>query len=344
MKINVISVYNYEIVHYADSELKVFSKFNRIFIVRENKKQKIILPVNFKQKIIGVIRLSRRLFRLDKMCVLPVAEGYVAFWQGNVYHISNEGRVRHTLRMRNCRNPLHNSIVNLEGKTLYFGEYGNPSASGKSVYKSINGGISWNEVFNISCDRIKHIHACEWDPYENRVWVLTGDYEGQSYLISADENFRDIEWIGDGTQDYRTLGLVFKKDSIHWCMDSPLRDSYHIIYNRETKKIQKGQLLPGPAWYLKELSEGDVMVSTAQEIGPSHKDDKIHVLYTNDLETWTDVAQFEHDGLKKRYFKFGVIGFSDGRQDKGTFYMHAEAIKGYDGKAMLCELVDEDES
>ena len=345
MKIKIIKKYNFEIVHYADDNMQLFSRFNRISVYRDNKEELMInLPISIGQKLLGNFRILRRLFRLDKMCVLPTNAGYVAFWQGSVYHISREGLIIHALQMEGCRNPLHNSIVNVDGNTLYFGEYGNPNPNGKSVYRSNNGGISWEKVYHISCDRIKHIHSCKWDPYERKIWVLTGDYEGQSYILCADEDFGNVEWIGDGTQYFRAIDLVFRENDIHWCMDSPIKDSYHVILNRKTRSITLGQLFPGPVWYLKELSDGGVLVSTAQEIGPSHKDDKLHIMYTSDLRSWINVAQFEHDGLKKRYFKFGVIGFSDGRQNKDGFFMHAEAVKGYDGKSLFCCLVDDEEN
>jgi hypothetical protein len=339
--IKTIKEFNYEIAHYTDSALKIFSKFNKITVYIEDRIDvEIKLPINFRQFLFGKFRILRRFLRLDKMCVTPVTNGYVVFWQGDVYHATKQGRLKHTLKLESCRNPLHNSIANINGEVLYFGEYGNKTSKGKSVYKSEDGGLSWKNVYNISCNKIKHIHACKWDPYEEKVWILTGDFEEESYLICADKEFKNVEWIGDGSQYYRTLDLIFQENEVHWCMDSPLIDSRHIILDRKTRTISKNQIFPGPVWYMKQLSSGDILVSTAQEIGPSHKDKKLHIMHTTDLETWADIAQFQHDGLKKRYFKFGVICFSDGEQDKQGFFIHAEAVRHYDGKTLLCCLME----
>jgi hypothetical protein len=57
-----------------------------------------------------------------------------------------------------------------------------------------------------------------------------------------------------------------------------------------------------------------------------------------DLETWEDVHQFKHDGLPKRYFKFGVVGFAEGPQSAASFYIFLEALQGLDGKTVRCRL------
>lgn len=343
MEVKIKEVVDYEIVHYADKNLEIFSKFSTIMIRSNDGSTIIKMPTKWWQKFFGLSRLTRRLLRLDKMCVIPTATGYVSFWQGKVYHIARDGKMKMTLTMNSCRNPLHNSIACINGVELFFGEYGPQSSFGKSVYRSADGGMNWEEVYRIFGTKIKHIHACKWDPYTNRIWVLTGDFNGQSYLICADKNFSEVEWIGDGSQYYRTLDLVFTENEIHWCMDSPLQDSFHVVFNRGTKSIKTGYLFPGPVWYVKQLSQGGVIVSTAQEIGPAHKDDKVHLLYTKDFVTWFDIAKFRHDGLPKRYFKFGVVAFSDGEQTPDDFFIHAEAIEGLDGKVLRCSLLGKGE-
>lgn len=336
----VKEIINKEIAHYSNGKIKIFSKFNKIAIQIDGKDETTIkLPINFIQRILGLSRLFRRLLRLDESCLLPTDTGYVAFWQGNVYHIKhNDNTPIHTLKMTGCRNPPHNSVANTDGENLYFGEYGKPHPSGKSIYHSPDGGLTWKKVFNISCDKIRHIHACKWDRYEEKVWVFTGDFDGQAHVLCADREFRNVEWIGDGSQYYRAVDALFEKDAVHWIMDSPLAAVHHIKLNRKTRKISIGQAFPGPVWYLKRLSDGLVLASTVQEIGPSHKDHNVHLFASRNLKKWVEVAQFEHDGFKKGLMKFGVGSFADGSQNSDAFYMHFEAIRKLDGKVCLCSL------
>ncbi|MEJ2637176.1 MAG: hypothetical protein P8184_18065, partial [Calditrichia bacterium] len=107
---------------------------------------------------------------------------------------------------------------------------------------------------------------------------------------------------------------------------------------RKSRTIKKKQLFPGPVWYIKRLTDGYYLAATVQEIGPSVKTRSAHLMVSRDLDRWEDIYQFPHDGLPKRYFKFGVIGFPDGRCQSDSFYIFAEAVKGLDGKTALCEI------
>jgi hypothetical protein len=222
---------------------------------------------------------------------------------------------------------------------LYFGEYGtNSSGSEVPVYRSADGGRSWQTVFVFPPGKTKHVHGCYYDPIEEKIWVLTGDFENECHILCADRDFKNVEWIGDGQQIYRACNVFFEKDSVHWIMDSQLQNSYHIKLDRRSRAIEQKQLFPGPVWYIKRLEDGYYLAATAQETGPGVKDQYAHLMISKDLETWEDIHQFQHDAFPKRYFKSGVIGFPDGHQHSNSFHLFAEAIKGLDGKIALCEI------
>ncbi|NQV51345.1 MAG: GNAT family N-acetyltransferase [Candidatus Marinimicrobia bacterium] len=329
-----------EIAHFCDDKIKIFSKFNRVTIEQKGSEtRQISLPVSISQRILGLHRLSRRLFRLDKSSIIPTSSGYVAFWQGNVFHLSHEDdKPNHTLSLVGCRNPLHNSVANIDGNILYVGEYGQPHEAGKSIYRSLDGGLSWEKIYNIPQSKIRHIHACKWDPFEEKIWVFTGDFEGQSWVLCADKDFKDVEWIGDGSQQYRAVDAIFDKVAVHWVMDSPLSEVHHIRLDRKTRSIRIGKVFNGPVWYLKKLMDGVTLAGSVQEVGPSHVDTKVHIYATRNMKKWVDIAQFDHDGFKKGIMKFGVAAFADGEQDSTSFYIHFEAVSGFDGKVVQCSL------
>ncbi|OCZ49435.1 hypothetical protein [Dehalobacter sp. TeCB1] len=341
MKLSFIKKIDQEIIHYADDVQVISSKFNRINMKNQSGEKSIKLSLSFVKQLLGKFRLTRRFLRLDKMCVIPTTTGYVVFWQGGVYHLNFDFfTLRHIMTMTGCRNPLHNAVANVDGSELFFGEYGRPHPEGKSIYRSLDGGISWEKVYQISCDKIRHIHSCNWDPYERKIWVFTGDFEGQSHVICADRDFREVEWIGNGSQHYRAINPLFENDSIHWIMDSPLKEVHHVRLDRQTRQIEIKQTFPGPVWYSKKLNDGYYLAATAQEVGPSHQDECLHFMVSKDLEQWEDIAQFKSDHMPKGLFKFGVIGFADGKQNRDNFYLFFEAVKGYDGKSCLCQLED----
>jgi hypothetical protein len=340
MKFTIKNILPGEICHYASPEMMITSSYNRVFVNRNGREDSFSLPSDGWKSILGIFRLTRRALRLDKCNVVPVDGGFVVVRQGRVYRYDEAARtLTQTLVLKNCRNVLHQSIAVIDGKELFFGEYGNnPNRAEVPVYRSTDGGRSWQPVFVFPAGRIKHVHGCYFDPIEKKVWVLTGDFKDECHILVADSEFKHIEWIGDGQQTFRTCNVFFEKDSVHWIMDSQLQDSFHIKLDRKTRKIEKKQPFPGPVWYIKRLEDGIYLAATAQEIGPGVKDGYAHLMASRDLETWQDVYLFEHDGLPKRWFKFGVIGFADGAQRSDNFYIFTEAVKGFDGRIALCAI------
>ncbi|MCS7010882.1 MAG: hypothetical protein N2049_04015 [Anaerolineales bacterium] len=340
MQLRVHALLPYEICHYADGKTLITSRYHWIYVQHGVDRYCLRLPERAWLRPFGLLRLTRRLARLDKCNVVPVEGGLVIIRQGRVYRYdAAHRRLQEVLKLRNCRNVLHQSIAVLEGRQLYFGEYGrNAERREVPVYRSLDGGQTWETVFCFPRGKIKHVHGCYYDPYEDKIWVLTGDYADENYLLCADRDFRQVEWIGDGQQRYRTCNLFFRPESVDWVMDSHLEPSYHICLDRRTRRIEIKQMFPGPVWYVKTLEDGWYLAATAQEIGPGVLDRYAHLMVSRDLETWEELARFEHDGWPKKLFKFGVIGFADGPQTSQEFYLFAEALKGFDGKTARCAL------
>jgi len=335
-------VLDQEICHYANPQMTIFSRSNRVRVGGPTGSRVIQLPEGGWKKLASRSRLARRAFRLDKCNVAPVGNNLVIIRQGKVYHYNGTTQaLTPTLRLKNCRNILHQSIAVTPDRALYFGEYGNnPERQEVPIYRSQDGGMSWEQIFTFPRGKIKHVHGCYLDPFEDKIWIFSGDFKNECFILCADQDFQKVEWIGNGQQEYRACNAFFEKDSIHWIMDSHLEDSYHIEMDRKTRQIKRKQRFPGPVWYIKKLEDQFYLAATAQEIGPGVHDAYAHLMVSRDLESWEDIYQFKHDGFPKRFFKFGVVGFADGTQTSAAFYLFLEALRRLDGKTVLCKLVE----
>jgi hypothetical protein len=335
------SLLNKEIVHYAGNNVLITSKYRTVSFQKNGETRLVKLPEpSLIKNFLGLFRLSRRALRLDKCNVFLHDDNLIIIRAGIVYHYDSARDIlQPTLKLRNCRNILHQSINATPEGLIYFGEYGsNKNRESVPVYRSDDGGRSWVEIYTFSPGDIKHIHGCYYDKYTDTVWVCTGDFQDENWLLQADRDFKEVKRYGDGQQRFRTCNLIFTEQEVHWLMDSQLEASYHIKMDRSTQKVTVGQKLMGPVWYIKSLGEGLHIAATAQEIGDGVLDNKIHLYASEDLHTWKTVKTFDHDGLPKGYFKFGVIGFADGPQTRDNFYMFFEATKGLDGKSVKCSI------
>ena len=343
MELSFLEAIEKEICHYASKNTFISSKHNRIYISKSNLELQVSLPRQGWKDYFGFSRYLRRLLRLDKCNVALLDDGFIAIRMSKVYrYYFATKELKHVLTINNCRNVLHQSIAVVNGNEIFFGEYGNNSDQkvAVTVYRSLNGGESWDKIYQFPPGKIKHIHGCYYDPYEEKIWTLTGDFKGQCYMLCSDKDFADVEWIGDGDQVFRACNLFFEKDSIHWVMDSQLQDSYHIEMDRKTREIHKRTVFAGPVWYIKKLVDGYYLAATAQEKGAGVKDEYAHLYASKDLIEWQEIYRFEHDGLPKRYFKNGIVSFADGDQDSTSFYIFTEAIKNLDGKIAKCKIID----
>ncbi len=333
-----------EIVHFADRQRIVGSYFNQIWMREQETVHTARLPLRWWEPLSGGLRLARRALRQDKCNIFIQPGGVTAIRAGVVYHLAPDLRnCQPVLRLRNCRNILHQSFCVTPDGQAYFGEYGaNRERTSVPVHHSSDGGKSWNVVFEFPAGSIKHVHGCYYDRFEDSLWVCTGDYAGENRILRTDRHFKNQEWIGDGSQKFRTCNFFFTNTAVHWLMDSQLEQSFAVRLDRRTRAITVGQPLPGPVWYIKELADGYYLAGTAQEIGPGVRDGHAHLLVSRDLERWEDLHLFQHDGWPKRYFKFGVLGFADGVQSSADFPVFFEALAGVDGQSVRCSLADTD--
>lgn len=332
-----------EIVHYYDKTCMITSRHRQVTVRRQGRSDKIRLP-SVQADVFGFSRLARRALRLDKCNVLPVGENakaLVLVRKSRVYFCNLEDGILHqTLTLSNCRQLLHQSIARVGEHELFMGEYGgNPKRCQVPVYRSQDAGRSWETVFKFAAGSIKHIHGCYWDPWWERLWVLTGDFSGECWMLVADRDFKDVQWLGDGEQVWRAVNLFFMEDRVVWLMDSQLEENKLVTYDRRSGDIDVGIGLPGPVWYIKRLHDGRYLAGTACERGPGVKDGYAHLLYSPDLSTWSEVARFAHDGFPRPYFKNGVIGFAEGKQSTEDFVLFGEALHGLDGRAVRARLV-----
>ena len=344
MKFSADETIDAEIFHYFDDKLRITSKCNKLKIEYREMSRTIDLPLSWIKQIFSTFRIVRRAIRTDKCVFHPIfANGklvaVVGAYQGGIYKIDWPTMLtRKTGVFRQGRVPLHQSICLTETGNIFLGEYSSNSKNLQvQLWKSKDGGGSWEIVFEFARMKARHIHGCFWDTFEKKIWICTGDKDGECNIISADEEFKQINWFGDGTQIWRTCHLIFRKEYVIWGMDSPLIPCYINKLNRRTGELQQVQKVSGPIWYAKDLCDGWTLFASSVEGGVSEEDNYAKIYAAKDESNWQEIYRVEKDSWPM-LFKYGVIAFASGNQDSSRFYIFGEALKELDGKALRCSI------
>ncbi len=338
--------YGAESVHYFDNNTNVFTRFNKVFIKEDNLITEIKIPIKWWKKIIGHSRILRRLFRIDQYTIKLIdkdKKNLIIINDGNVFYYDNQKKILQlTLKLKQCNQLLKNSICEAGNGEIFFGEYGqNKNRLPIPIYKSTDGGKSWKIVYCIRAKKARHIHGCFWDEFENKIWILTGDFKNENHFICTDTNFTNIEWIGDGTQKFRACNLFFMKNYIYWITDSELENNNLYKLKRENREYKKLQSFPGPVWYTKKIDSNNYLASITCEKGPGSHPKYGFIYHSKDLEKWNQVIKLKKDFWPKKYFKNGVISFSDGQQNINSFEITGEGFEDFDGNSHICEILND---
>jgi hypothetical protein len=331
-----------EIVHFYSDELLVVSTHRRVVVQRKDDSRTVITLPRTKFDALGFSRLARRALRLDKCNVFPVdpnGQSLILIRQGAAYKYDDRRGLRQTLALRQSRNVLHTDFCKTKSGRIFFGEYGaNTDRQPIPIYVSDDDGNTWQIAYQIPAGKAKHVHSVYADKYSNKIWIFTGDADGECWVIEANEDFSEVRYLGDGSQIYRACTTFFTPDKVVWAMDSPLEPSQTVHFDRMTGSVEFHGSFPGPIWYGLEVPPTGYLLASTVEPGESVTGYEAGIYFSENLVTWSRSAAFTKDHWPMGLFKFGVIGFSRGERSDGSFFVFGEALKGLDGRSLRCKI------
>jgi len=284
-------------------------------------------------------RFTRRAMRVDKCNLFPTRAGkLLGIRAGTVYEIES-GIIRPLFSIQgDC--VLHRGITESAKSNIYFGEYFMNLARGPVRIWRVSADLNKYDIaYTFDAGTIRHVHGVYRDPYcKNRLWVTVGDYEGECYFVVTDNEFETVQWIGDGTQMWRAVGLLFTNKSVCWLTDSHLEQNYTITLDRESLQLTVHDEVESSSWYCSSTSDGFFLAATTVEKGPGVKTNKALLMFSENGINWETVASFKKDLLPMLPFKFGVISFPSGNFSSDSFWISGEGLIGLDGCSLLCSL------
>lgn len=279
-----------------------------------------------KAHLMSLLRLSRQLLRQGIHHLVPLGNGDLfVVAKRCAYTVGADGNVKHEFRGFRGNKPGHQGVCVTPEGTLFFGEYTlNQNRDHDTVlYRSTNGGATFEAVLTLPMKEYRHIHFVKHDPYENCLWLGTGDEDFECKLMRSDDNGTTWETVGQGSQDWRAIGVCFDESSLTWGTDAgSVPDQNHIIrMDRKTKVIEILADAEGPCHGCASFSDGRVFISTGVEGGENEKD-RFARLKRLDGKGMTELLKRKKD-VMPLILQYGVIRFPLGteRTDRAVFTM-----------------------
>lgn len=273
---------------------------------------------NVKERIIASNRLSRQLLRQGLHHLVPLPNGDVFVTAKRIaYVMGQDGEIKSTFTGYLGNKPGHQGVCVTPDGTIFFGEYTlNPHRDHDThLYRSIDGGKSFDIVLTLKKDEVRHIHFVKYDPYEQCVWLGTGDEDFENLLLRSFDNGVTWEKVGGGSQDWRAIGVCFHQDFLVWGTDAgSVPDQNHIVQmDRKTKQLAIIDNAEGPCHGCGSFHDGRVFISTGVEGGENEKDRYARLKQIENGKV-TDILREKKD-MFPLILQYGVIRFPLGTEN-----------------------------
>ena len=307
------------IVRYVSVGSVIFAKGSNLYEANDcgsNIKRLPSLPIRRTMRLLNLSRILRRLFRSDVSHWRALSSERNVVMAGNsVYH--RYGDEMWSLGAAIIgRRPLF-LMLTPEDHLLY-GEYrNNAERSPVSVWRSLDGGVTWRSAWTFN--NIRHIHGVFYDPYAKSIWVTTGDADAESGIWVTDDNFIHLDLIAGGAQRFRVIQLLFTKQFIYFGSDALTEENYIYRMERKTGNIEILQAVSGTIFWGCKVGTC-LFLSTAVEPSTVNKNNYACIWGSQDGVKWKCIAKFRKDLWPMKLFQYGQIIFPAGDNQTGKLW------------------------
>ncbi len=288
-----------------------------------------IFRPELKRRLTVSNRITARLFRdgFHALAVLPTG-GLIAAVAGAIVSMrpqQTEFCVAHTIT-RGTR-PLH--ITALPNDLVYWGEYFDNSARDEvHIYRSSDG-ENWEIAYTFPRGAIRHVHNVVYDPWEDCLWVLTGDYGDECRILQVDCKFNRVETVLQGNQQARAVALVPMSDGLYFSSDTPLESNFIYCLDRTRKLIQLSPISSSSIYGCRVGAH--VFFSTMVEPSQVNRDLRVRIYgsQTNPQDL-RPLLEWRKDAWPLGLFQYGNAVFPDGNNTTPYLALTAVAVRSED--------------
>ena len=292
-------------------------------------------PVSLAAKWAADLRLLRRAGKLTFRELAPGPGGELIAVVGKGLYILRDGddRFEEVLRVKDGGRPKGTCVA--PSGNMFVGEYGmNKDRRRMRIWGAGPKGRDWQVVYTFPAGSIRHIHNLVWDENRNGIWVLTGDRENECSISFTGDEFKTLDEVVKGGQEYRACNLFCEPDAVYYATDSETSQNWFVSLNPETGETNKIQKLPGSSIYANRMA-GMYFVSTCVEPSKVNKTPWSTLWCSKDLVEWEEFTRFKKDMWPGEYFGFGNIVLPRIEGECPYIIYSATCVKSFDNTAFI---------
>jgi hypothetical protein len=237
--------------------------------------------------------------------------------------LPQETQFRISHRMLRGTRPLH--IAATPDDRLFWGEYfDNPQRAELHIYTSNDRGVTWEVAYTFSKGAIRHVHNIIHDPWENCLWILTGDDGSECRILKASCDLRHVEVVLSGNQQARAVAMVPTRDGVFFSSDTPF-EANHVYFLDRQGNLARVADLTSSSIYGCRAGES-VFFSTMVEPSSVNLERTVNVFGSADGKQWQSVLSWSKDGWPLGLFQYGNAFLPDGNNTSGLLAMSTIAV------------------
>jgi hypothetical protein len=221
---------------------------------------------------------------------------------------------------------------------IYFGEYFNNVARDEvHVFMSEDDGASWSVCHTFAKSSVRHVHHLEFDASRNAIWVMTGDYGSEAQIGLASPRFATYEILAQGSQQTRSLACVPTPQGLYYATDTPLESNYIYFLDPATRDARPVGEVQQSVFFMTSAC-GGMWLSTVVEPSEVHTTQSVHLWFSPDGESWTEMYSAPRDSLSLRYFQYPAIFIARSTADAEHVFLSFRGCRGLDGDCLVASV------
>lgn len=293
----------------------------------------------------------RRLFRMDIYRLRVLKNGDILFSsKTGIYRIKRGEKTAHLVSYCKGSRPISLTVDSHEN--IYYGEYyDNIRSDPISIFKSSDGGNTWCKAYTFPAKKIFHVHAVEYDKYDDCLWITTGDGDNQTFMIKSSTDFKRMETVAAGGQSNRYFEVKVTKDFVFATPDSPDGFNALTVYDKRKGELKKITTVEGPTFFSTILGDSYICATSDEPYAQGRCEYLRSHLWAMDIKSFktAKVAVFHTDWLYRfsllyicptsGLFQFSQAYFPEGTPpDDSKLLVYGNGLDGFGGSTYIWDI------